>query len=247
MRSQNTTVLAYAGEFCLTDNANNILPNSEILSYYNTGSTNGSSTGTGKYIVTTTGSTTYKLRAYASTGSYFSFNDGNGRTGVVWNSLSGHGTSGSSGSSGSSGTSAPTTSLSLSENLTVSGTASMNGLTVLQEVSEVINTTPGATSSTVVYNFSTGANWYHSSANTNYTANFTNVPTDSNRVITVTIVIAQGSTAYVPNVVQIDNSSQTIKWSGANTGNANQTDIIGFTFMRIGGNWVVLGQINTFI
>ena len=123
----------------------------------------------------------------------------------------------------------------------------MNGLTVLQEVSEVINTTPGATSSTVVYNLSTGANWYHSSANTNYTANFTNVPTDSNRVITVTIVIVQGSTAYVPTDVQINGSSTTIKWSGSNTGNSNQTDIIGFTFMRISSSWVVLGQINTFV
>jgi len=50
----------------------------------------------------------------------------------------------------------------------------------------------------------------------------------------------------VPNVVQINNSPQTIKWSGSNTGNVNQTDIIGFTFMRISSSWVVLGQINTF-
>jgi hypothetical protein len=130
--------------------------------------------------------------------------------------------------------------------LTVAGTASFNGITLLQEVTEVINTTPGATSSTVVYNFTTGANWYHSSANTNYTANFTNVPTDSNRVITVTIVIVQGLTAYVPTAVQINSSATTIKWSGSSTGNASQTDIIGFTFMRISSSWVVLGQINTF-
>ena len=123
----------------------------------------------------------------------------------------------------------------------------MNGLTILSEVIEVINTTPGATASTVVYDFSTGSNWYHSSATTNYTANFTNVPTDSNRVITVTIVIEQGATAYVPTAVQINGSSTTIKWSGSNTGNANQTDIIGFTFMRISSSWVVLGQINTFV
>jgi hypothetical protein len=141
----------------------------------------------------------------------------------------------------------PADNLSLSQNLTVAGTASFNGLTILQEVSEVINTTPGATSSTVVYNFTTGNNWYHSSANTNYTANFTNVPLDNNRATTVTIVIAQGSTPYIPTAVQINSSSTTIKWSGSNTGNANQTDIIGFTFMRIGGSWVVLGQINTFV
>ena len=140
----------------------------------------------------------------------------------------------------------PADNLSLSGDLSVSGTATFSGLTVLQEVTEVINTTPGATASTVVYDFSTGSNWYHSSATTNYIANFINVPTDPNRVITVTIIIEQGATAYVPTDVQINGSVTTIRWSGSNTGNANQTDIIGFTFMRIGSSWIVLGQINTF-
>lgn len=123
----------------------------------------------------------------------------------------------------------------------------VSGLTVLEEVSEVIDTSFNVTSSPTTYDFSTGANWYHSSASTNYTANFTNVPTIDGRAITVTIVISQGATAYVPNVVQINGSGQTIKWSGSSTGNSNQTDIIGFTFIRVSGSWVVLGQINTFV
>ena len=136
----------------------------------------------------------------------------------------------------------------MSESLTVSGTASFNGLTVLQEVTEVINSTPGATSSTVVYDFSTGSNWYHSSINTNYTANFTNIPTTNNRAITATIVMSQSSTAYMPTAVQIDGSSQQIRWAGGTaSGTINQVDIVGFTFIRSGGVWAqVLGQINTF-
>ena len=116
-------------------------------------------------------------------------------------------------------------------------------------LSEVINTTPGATASTVVYDFSTGTNWYHSSANTNYTANFINVPTTNNRAITTSIVINQGSTAYIPTSVRINSVSQTIKWAGGTaSGTPNQVDIVGFTFIRDGvGNWTqVLGQINTF-
>jgi hypothetical protein len=138
--------------------------------------------------------------------------------------------------------------LSLSESLTVTGTSSFNGLTVLQEVTEVINSTPGATDSTVVYDFLTGSNWYHSSANTNYTANFTNIPVTDNRVTTVNIVINQGPTAYIPQAVQIGGTSSTIKWAGGTaSGNANQVDIVGFTFIRSGGSWAqVLGQINTF-
>jgi hypothetical protein len=169
---------------------------------------------------------------------------------------SGSGTSGTSGTSapgmtsGTSGTSGttPTTDLALSGNLTVSGTSSLNGLTVLKEVTEVINSTPGATSSTVVYDFSTGSNWYHSSANTNYTANFINIPTDNNRAITTTIVINQGSTPYIPTAVQIDGTASTIKWSGGTaSGTSNQVDIVGFTFIRSDNVWAqVLGQINTF-
>ena len=142
----------------------------------------------------------------------------------------------------------PADNLSLSGNLSVSGTATFSGLTVLQEVTEVINSTPGATASTVVYDFSTGSNWYHSSINTNYTANFINIPTTDNRVTTVSIVINQGSTAYIPQVVQIGGTTSTIKWAGGTaSGNANQVDIVGFTFIRSGGSWAqVLGQINTF-
>ena len=170
------------------------------------------------------------------------------------------GTSGSSGSSGSSGTSGingssgtsgltPTQDWVLSGGLTVSGTSSFLGLTVLQEVTEVINSTPGATASTVVYDFSNGSNWYHSSANTNYTASFINVPTTDNRAITTTIIIDQGATAYIPTSVKINNgANETVRWSGGTaSGTANQVDIVGFTFIRSGGAWAqVLGQINTF-
>jgi hypothetical protein len=100
----------------------------------------------------------------------------------------------------------------------------------------------------VIYDFSTGSNWYHSSATTNYTANFINVPTDNNRAITTTIIINQGATAYIPSGLQINGVTQTIKWAGGTaSGSTNQVDIVGFTFIRSGASWAqVLGQINTF-
>ena len=199
-----------------------------------------------------TGTYVYSMRTVSGISGTFQFGEVNGPTLTIVE-LTGSGTSGTSGSSGSSGSAGtsgttPTTSLSLSETLTVSGTASFSGLTVLQEVTEVINSTPGATASTVVYDFSTGSNWYHSSANTNYTADFTNIPTTNNRAITATIVINQSSTAYIPTGVKIDGTSQTIRWAGGTaSGTPNQVDIVGFTFIRSGGSWAqVLGQINTF-
>jgi hypothetical protein len=73
-------------------------------------------------------------------------------------------------------------------------------------------------------------------------------PTTDNRAITATIVMSQSSTAYMPTVVQINGSSQQVKWAGGTaSGTPNQVDIVGFTFIRSGGYWSqVLGQINTF-
>jgi len=138
--------------------------------------------------------------------------------------------------------------LSITGGLTISGTSSMNGLTILSEVIEVINTTPSATASTVVYDFSTGINWYHSTINTDYTASFINIPTDNNRSIKLTIIINQSSTAYIPTSLQVNGLTETIKWAGGTaSGTANQVDIVGFTFIRSSNTWSqVLGQINTF-
>jgi hypothetical protein len=186
-----------------------------------------------------TGTYVYSMRTVSGISGTFQFGEVNGPTLTIVE-LTGSGTSGTSGI-------APT-SLSLSETLTVSGTSSFSGLTVLQEVTEVINSTPGATASTVVYDFTTGSNWYHSSINTNYTANFTNIPTTNNRAITATIVMSQSSTAYMPTAVQINGSGQQIRWAGGTaSGTPNQVDIVGFTFIRSGNVWAqVLGQINTF-
>jgi hypothetical protein len=160
------------------------------------------------------------------------------------------GNNGNNGNNGTSGTSGitPTTDWSLSGSLTVSGTSSLTGHTILSETSEVLNVTPGATASTVIYDFNTGAIWYHATASTNYTANFKNMPTDNNRAITATIMISQGNTGYMPTSLQIDGTSKTIKWAGGTYSvSTNKVDIIGFTFVRAGSDWAqVLGQISSF-
>ena len=132
-------------------------------------------------------------------------------------------------------------------NFTVTGTSSLNGHTILQQTSEVLNPSIVDTS-TVNYDFTTGSIWYHGTASNNFTANFINLPTDDNRAITTTIIINQGATPYIPTSIEIDGTPQTLKWSGGTaSGNANSIDIAGFTFIRVGGNWVqVLGQINNF-
>jgi hypothetical protein len=59
-----------------------------------------------------------------------------------------------------------------------------------------------------------------------------------------TLIISQGATPYISNIVQIDGVAQTIKWLGAYTpsGAANKIDIISFSLIRTGSAWTVLGQ-----
>jgi hypothetical protein len=129
------------------------------------------------------------------------------------------------------------TSLGTLTGLTVSGVSSY-GLTA-----DVLSTLTGATG-TVVHDLSTNGVFYHTSVAANFTANFTNVPTTTNRVLMATLIITQGTTPYIANAVQIDGVAQTIKWIGsaAPTGTASKIDIISFSLIRTGSNWVVLGQ-----
>jgi hypothetical protein len=111
----------------------------------------------------------------------------------------------------------------------------------------VLNTKTGATG-TVDHDYSTGAIWYHTSLADNFTANFTNVPTTASRAISIVLVLIQGATSYIPNVVQIDGTPVTINWLAGVTpaGNVNKKDIVSFTFTRIASSWTVFGSLSSF-
>lgn len=119
--------------------------------------------------------------------------------------------------------------------------------TVLQQSTEVLNTKLNATG-IVTHDFSTGAIWYHASVVAGFTANFTNVPTTNNRATVVTIIITQGATAFLPTAIQLNGSAQAISWLGgsAPSGNANKTDFISFTILRVNSAWIVTGSLSTY-
>jgi hypothetical protein len=119
--------------------------------------------------------------------------------------------------------------------------------TVLQQSTEVLNTKLNATG-IVTHDFSTGAIWYHASVVAGFTANFTNVPTTNNRATVVTIIITQGATAFLPTAIQLNGSAQAISWLGgsAPSGNANKTDFVSFTILRVNSAWIVTGSLSTY-
>jgi hypothetical protein len=125
------------------------------------------------------------------------------------------------------------------DSLVVAGTVDV------QQVREKLNDSTVSTN-VMTCNFSTGAIFYNTTTlSANFTANITNAPTDNGYVVTITIIINQGSSAYYPNALQIAGSSQTIKWPNANalpTPTPNKIDVFTFTLIRRSSAWTVLGS-----
>lgn len=90
--------------------------------------------------------------------------------------------------------------------------------------------------------------FYHTSIDSNFTANFTNLNLANNEATSLTIVLNQGVTAYIANTVQIEGNSQTIKWFANTepTGNANGVDVMSFSVLNNSGTFIVLGQLSAF-
>jgi hypothetical protein len=84
VRSQGSPT--FIGGFAIYDLAGSLVPNSEVLGAYGQNAT----TASGVIRITITGATTYKLKAWSSLGSYSVMTNGDGRTGVTWNKISGN-------------------------------------------------------------------------------------------------------------------------------------------------------------
>mgnify|MGYP003653243771 CR=1 FL=1 len=144
------------------------------------------------------------------------------------------------------GGSVTATNITSSTALTLSATAGLF-LSGIRRTSEEVGLLTGATG-TVVHDTALASVWYHTSIAANFTANFTNLPTTANRVFGLALMLVQGSTPYIPNVVLINGSSATINWedTAAPTGNASKVDVVTFAITRTGGAWTVIGSLSTY-
>ena len=141
-----------------------------------------------------------------------------------------------------------TTSGSLNGSIGTLNNVTLSGYTTQGQTSEIISTTLTGATGTVVHDTTTGSTFYHTGIVANFTPNFTNVPTTNSRSITVVLVLIQGSTAYLPNAVQINGVSQTIKWANASapTPTASRVEVVSFSLIYISGAWTVIGQLSTY-
>jgi hypothetical protein len=136
--------------------------------------------------------------------------------------------------------------ISTSGTLTATGGVNLSGTVDVQELREqVVDVTLSSNSGTL--DWSAGNIYYIGTAPTgNMTLNATNVPTDNSKIMTINVMVVQGSTGYIPSTFQIAGSSQTIRWSGGSaptaTSSAGKIDIFSFTLQRTSaGAWIVYG------
>jgi hypothetical protein len=118
------------------------------------------------------------------------------------------------------------------------------GIQIEQGVEEKFATLTGATG-TVTHDCDNGHIFYHTTPAADWTANFTNLDLTAEYATTLSIVIDQGATAYIPSAVQIGGVAQTLLWQGgsAPSGTADGTDVVAFSILNDGGTYVVMGQL----
>jgi hypothetical protein len=101
---------------------------------------------------------------------------------------------------------------------------------------------------TVVHDCSGRSIFYHTSPDSNWTVNLTNLGLDIDNATSVTLIISQGGTGYYPSALQIGGAAQTINWQGnaTPTPSSNRVDVVSFNIFRTSGGYTVLGQLTGF-
>ena len=82
----------------------------------------------------------------------------------------------------------------------------------------------------------------------NFTANLTNLSLATGYVTTVSMILNQGSSGYVPSVLKIADTTTAFTWQGSSTpaGVANRKDVVAFNILNAGGSYIVLAQLVSF-
>jgi hypothetical protein len=127
----------------------------------------------------------------------------------------------------------------------------VDGTTSIQQAIEKITINGTGSTGTINYDLLTQAIILKSSAaSSDFTLNFrgnssvalSNVVSNG-QSITCTFLNTNGSTAYIPNVIQVDGSNVVPYWTANSpTGTTNAIDSYTFNIIRSSGSWVVFGS-----
>ena len=127
------------------------------------------------------------------------------------------------------------------------GPMTISGRTDLQQVRELVNNI-SISSGTLTCDYNTGGIFYVDAGvgATTFTVDITNLPTDNNYAVSVTLIVKQGATQGIPTVIKGNGSTVSHKWANGNsapTASAStKIDIFTFTLHRVTSAWVILGS-----
>ena len=133
--------------------------------------------------------------------------------------------------------------------MNVTGNMVVTGRFEVQEIREyVVDSTIGTVTANVLTADYTQGNiyWVNTSPTANFTVNLTNVPTDNLYSMSITVVVNQAATGYIPNAFQIAGVGQTLRWTTGTaptpTSSLNKLDVFSFTLIRRASAWIVIGS-----
>lgn len=118
----------------------------------------------------------------------------------------------------------------------------------IREISELMINDGTAVSGTRTFDVSASPIKYITGITANITVNFTNVPTTNDISHSFSVVVDQGSTAFIINAIQIASAAQTILWADgvAPSGTNSGKDVFTFTLLRRSAAWTVLGSATSY-
>jgi len=145
---------------------------------------------------------------------------------------------------GSGVTASSLTSVGTLTGLTVSGVSNF------ASVNEGCEIRSNPQSGNQTYDYSLYTLFYHPGVNGDITVNVSNVPTTVGKAYSISIVIAQGGTAYkIATSMGINGVNQTIKWANNSqpSGDASRHNVWTLSFVRVDGStWQVYGQASSY-
>lgn len=134
-------------------------------------------------------------------------------------------------------------------NLTVTGGTTNAGLFQAKQVTEAfINVTPAGNAFALDCSAGQIFNITMTNITAGFTANLTNLNLASGYVTTVSLILNQGSTPYVPATLQIGGTGTSFTWQGSSTpaGVANKRDVVAFNILNNSGTYIVYTQLVSF-
>jgi|LakMenE01Jun11ns_1017448.scaffolds.fasta_scaffold9765461_1 hypothetical protein len=94
----------------------------------------------------------------------------------------------------------------------------------------------------------TANKFYLAPPGNDFTASFTNLPTDNLKVTTIDVYLSQSSAAKEITAVKVNNTSSNVNWLNNSIPmvNAYKIDVYTFNILRVSSNWLVTGELKTY-